>query len=74
MWQKGPGEGYMAAKYAALAINPKLKCRAVYYKGKRAGYVVEDENGKSIGTGMISRDAWGDAYFKAGGKFPIPSQ
>lgn len=71
-WQKGPGEGYMAAKSAALAINPKLKCRAVYHNGKRAGYVVEDAAGKTVATSMISRDAWGEAYYKCGGKFPMP--
>lgn len=72
MWQKGPGEGYMAAKDAALALNPALKCRAVYYKGKIAGYVVEDADGKTKGTGTKSRDAWAVAYGKCGGSFPIP--
>lgn len=75
-WQKGPGEGYHAAKDAALAINPRLKCRAIRratYDGgpeRLYGYVVEDEKGKVIGKDVKqARDAWSDAFFKLGGKF-----
>lgn len=57
-FQKGPGEGYGAAKTAALAIDPSLKCRALYWNLKIDGYVVETPAGKNIGTGRISRDAW----------------
>lgn len=75
-WQKGPGEGYHAAKNDALAINPKLRCRLISrpsYEGgpaRRYGFVVEDGAGKVIGkSAHQSRDAWGDAFFKLGGKY-----
>lgn len=75
-WQKGPGEGFRAAKDDALAINPKLRCRAIrrasYYGGpaKLYGYVVEDETGKVIGKSAIqARDAWAAAFFKLGGRY-----
>lgn len=80
-FQKGPGDGYMAAKDAALAIarqqSIKLKCRLItrvaHYGARpdRIGFVVEDKNGKTIGKGTQARDAWGDAYFKLGGTFPV---
>ena len=51
--QKGPGEGYNAARDDALALDPSLKCRAVYdYNGKRVGFIVEDGCKKSRGTGI----------------------
>lgn len=77
-WQKGPGEGYMAAKRAALALDPSLVCRAIYWTrhGQRGvcGHIVErGKGGEIVGKGRLARDAWGDAYFKVGGKFPIPA-
>lgn len=76
MWQKGPGEGFHAAKDDALAINPKLKCRAIrragYHGGpaRLYGYVVEDETGKVIGkSASQARDAWGAAFFALGGSY-----
>lgn len=82
--QKGPGEGYMAAKDATLALLPangseRLCCRVVTriaYNGAkpdRIGFIVENQDGTTIGRGKLSRDAWSNAYFKLGGKFPIPS-
>ena len=81
--QKGPGEGYMAAKDAALALahakGIRLRCHAVDYRNhngartQRLGYVVEDlYEHRVFGKGTLSRDAWSDAYFKLGGKFPVP--
>jgi hypothetical protein len=70
MWQKGPGEGFHAAKDDALAINPRLRCRAVMYGSHRIGFVVEDETGKTIGKDPYqARDAWASAFFKLGGRF-----
>lgn len=70
MWQRGPGEGFHAAKDDALAINQKLRCRRVLYRGREiVGHVVEDAGGKTIGSGRLSRDAWGDAFFKLGGRY-----
>ena len=69
-WQKGPGEGYHAAKDDALAINPKLKCvRVCHRDGSQAGFVIEDERGRNLGTGLQARDAWNAAFFKLGGAF-----
>lgn len=74
-WQKGPGEGYNAAKADALRINPRLRCRAIYYQRvegdprKLVGFVVEDEAGKPVGRGLLSRDAWGQAFLKLGGRY-----
>ncbi len=73
MWQKGPGEGFHAAKDDALALDPALKCRAVFYQnyaGARrqiVGYVVENAKGETVGKGTLSRDAWGEAVFKLNG-------
>lgn len=75
-WQKGPGEGFHAAKEDALAINPKLRCKAVrrasHHGGvpRLYGYIVEDETGKKIGQSVTqARDAWADAFFKLGGRY-----
>ena len=72
-WQKGPGIGFHAAKDDALRIDPSLKCRAVWYhngaRRERVGYVVENKNGKTIGKGLLSRDAWSNAFFALGGRF-----
>jgi hypothetical protein len=69
MWQRGPGEGYMAAKDDALAINPKLKCRSGKPWGI-AAFWIEDETGKRIGEpGRLARDAWGNAFLALGGKY-----
>lgn len=79
-WQKGPGEGYHAAKDDALAIRKTLVCRAIYYanhagaRRQLVGFVVEDRCDKrrprrTIGQGRLSRDAWGSAFFKLGGRY-----
>lgn len=62
-FQRGPGEGYHAAKAAALRIDPSLRCRALVWDGRIDGYVVE-RGGALLGTGRIARDAWGDALSK----------
>lgn len=69
MWQRGPGEGYMAAKDDALCINPLLRCRRIDHRGSPVGFVVEDESGKVLGKGKLSRDAWGAAFLKLGGRY-----
>lgn len=67
-FQKGPGEGYMEAKQGTLLINPLLRCRRIMYQGReQVGFVVEDESGKTVGRGKLSRDAWGDAFINLGG-------
>lgn len=71
MFEKGPGEGFHAAKDAALSHDPHLRCEAVYYNGRREGFVVLNKAGKVIGTGKLSRDAWCAAYYKVGGSFPV---
>lgn len=75
-WQKGPGEGFHAAKDDALTINPQLRCRAIRrasYPGGQAkffGYIVEDKTGRVIGRDVKqARDAWADAFFKLGGRY-----
>jgi hypothetical protein len=63
--QKGPGEGYGAAKAEALSLKPTLKSRAVFYGSERLGYVVEDptDDNKQWGRGPNARDAWSEALF-----------
>lgn len=71
MWQKGPGEGYHAAKADALAINPKLKCRLIKLAPEsRFGFIVVDEHGTTVGKNAYqAREAWSDAYFNLGGRW-----
>lgn len=65
MFQMGPGEGYHAAKDRALAIEPSLVCRAVFYAGKVAGYRVEWPDGRKFADGaMMARNAWNNALDK----------
>lgn len=53
MWQKGPGEGYMAAKDEVRELCPDAVCRVIYFpSGKRAGYVVEDAEGNTLGRAI----------------------
>ena len=63
MWQKGPGEGYMAAKEETLAIDPTLRCERLTYNGRQEGFIIRNKDGRAIGTGKLSRDAWGDALW-----------
>lgn len=65
-WQKGPGEGYMAAKKEVLAICPSAVCYRVTGWGCVTGYVVyRDKNAKTgIGSGTNARDAWNNALDK----------
>lgn len=60
-FQKGPGEGYGAAKQEALAHGDDLRCVALYWSGRIDGYAVEDRAGRCIGTGRLARDAWAAA-------------
>ena len=75
-WQKGPGEGFHAAKDDALAIDPRLRCRAIrrssYHGGPQHlyGYVVENHLGAVMGKSVTqARDAWAEAFFKLGGRY-----
>lgn len=63
MMQKGPGEGYMAAKDEALALKPGLKCKRIMYGSSVLGYVVLDpkDADRQYGRGPVARDAWGEA-------------
>jgi hypothetical protein len=47
-------------KSRVKAIQPDAKCIAVYYSGRREGYVVEVK-GRLKGTGRSAWDAWRDA-------------
>ena len=58
MFQKGPGEGYGAAKQEALALDPTLKCKNASALVGEPYFVVE-RDGKRVGSGgRIARDAW----------------
>lgn len=62
--QKGPGEGYMAAKADVLTRHPSLRCVARYWDGRVDGYVVKDGSGGVLGTGRSAREAWNAAGAK----------
>ncbi len=65
MFQRGPGEGYHAAKDDALAIDPSLRCTLVRdERGRTAGFIVRQADGRSIGHGTVARDAWSAAFAK----------
>lgn len=76
MFQKGPGEGYMAAKEAALALCPSAVCRfkktralsgfVVYSNKKHADYDVH-----AIASGASARDAWNKALDVLGANHDI---
>lgn len=55
MFQRGPGEGYQAAKADALAIDNTLRCKRV-----DRGYAVM-RGERCLGAGRNARDAWNDA-------------
>jgi len=55
MFQRGPGEGYMAAKADALAIDKTLRCK----KTDRGYGVMRGD--RCLGAGRIARDAWNEA-------------
>jgi hypothetical protein len=58
MFQKGPGEGFGAAKDEALALDPTLRCRNVTHAVGRPYFVVV-RGEKRVGEGgRIARDAW----------------
>lgn len=64
MFQKGPGEGYGAAKQEALALNPALRCRRCVVPGMGSFHrvsVLTQTGPKKIGEGKLARDAWADA-------------
>ena len=57
MFQKGPGEGYQAAKSDAQTINPNLRCR-LSNNGGITHYRILDGN-VDVGCGAASaREAW----------------
>lgn len=62
--QKGPGEGYGAAKDEALALDPTLVCKRHVYHAPGGtplkGWVVW-RGDKGIGSAAIARDAWAKA-------------
>lgn len=58
MFQKGPGEGYMAAKADVLRCRPQAKCHR--YEHGYAIYV----DGKLIAGGATARHAWNNALDK----------
>jgi len=55
MFQKGPGEGYMAAKADCLKIDPSLVCKKI--EGEYGVF----RGDRCIGAARIARDAWGEA-------------
>ena len=68
MFAKGPGEGYMAAKDEALALDSTLKCvryPGLGYRIERGGvplpYPDGDTGRERWGWGRSARDAWGSA-------------
>lgn len=64
MFEKGPGEGYRAAKAAALEIDPSLHCERYFggYGGGGTikGYVIY-RDGKVLVSAGSSREAWNKA-------------
>jgi hypothetical protein len=59
-FQKGPGDGFHAAKDDALEINPRLKAKRCVEPGMGAFHRVYDGERK-VGEGKLARDAWADA-------------
>lgn len=57
MFQKGPGDGYMAAKQAALLREPTASCRLSYSGGTRHYRIFVGERDIGCAAGS-SRDAW----------------
>jgi hypothetical protein len=47
-------------KTRVKAMRPAAKCRALYWSGRRDGYVVEVDD-KLIGAGRSAWDAWRQA-------------
>jgi hypothetical protein len=69
MFQRGPGEGYGAAKAEVLAIDPSLRCYNASDLVGRPYFVVMRGGGPGVGKrigegGRLARDAWGDALAK----------
>ena len=58
-FQKGPGEGYMAAKQDFLDRVPTAYCKR-HLRGLRPLYVVY-VNGERYSSAYMSRDAWNNA-------------
>lgn len=67
MFQRGPGEGYHAAKDEALAINPTLRCRKL--PNDHWFRVFDGE--KVVGRGRIARDAWSDTLSHLRGEYDV---
>jgi hypothetical protein len=60
MFQRGPGEGYSAAKQEALALNPRLRGKRCTVPGMGSFHRVYDGERK-VGEGTLARDAWANA-------------
>jgi len=59
MFQKGPGEGYGAAKDEVLALDPSLRCKNATAQVGQSYYVVIRKDGKRVGAGASNaRGAW----------------
>lgn len=56
MLQKGPEQGFNAAKQDALAINPNLRCRRVHYGTDENFHILDGT--LIVGRGKLARDAW----------------
>ena len=56
MWQKGPGEGYHAAKDETIEIDPSAKCWR-HRTARGTAYFVQIGSGRKF-SGAIARDAW----------------
>ena len=63
MFQRGPGEGYGAAKADALALDPSCYCVNGSKGVGQPFFAVHSKrlDGKRIGGGRIARHAWASA-------------
>lgn len=71
MFQKGPGEGFQAAKEAVLALEPTASCRISYDGGTRHFRIFVSD--RDVGCGaMSSRGAWNKYLERLEGRVPAP--
>jgi hypothetical protein len=70
-FQRGPGEGYHAAKAAVLAICPTAVCRR-RFSGSIRGYVVYRTRGGATGIAGAgsAREAWNLALSRLDARKP----
>lgn len=59
MFQRGPGEGYHAAKAEAIALEPRAACRRETASGI-VGYVIRVD-GRAMCSAGSARECWGKA-------------